>query len=190
VKPRDDNKISQIHKATLKLVQENGLAGITMQAVAKEAKLATGTVYIYFKNKESLIIDLFDACIKNSAGVFFKGYSKEIPFKVGFRIIWENILQHRLSRFDESIFIEQCFHSPFIDEDTKVSLKKMFIPLLELLDRGKKEHLIKDIDTFWLTSFMIGTLNEIAKRVNYFNKKLSPDILDANFRMCWDGMKA
>ncbi|HNP22532.1 MAG TPA: TetR/AcrR family transcriptional regulator [Panacibacter sp.] len=190
MKIKDDNKINDIYAATLKLVKASGLAGITMQAVAKEAGVATGTLYIYFQNKDELIIRLFDVCVKNSASNFFKDYSVRDPFKVGFRTIWSNILQHRLSRFPESIFIEQCFHSPFIDEDTKITLKKMFDPLLELLNRGKREHLIKNIDTFWLLTFMIGGINEVAKRVVYFNKKLSVELMDQNFQMCWDGIKA
>jgi hypothetical protein len=37
---------------------------------------------------------------------------------------------------------------------------------------------------------MIGTVNEIAKRVIYFNRELTPDILETNFQLCWDGIKA
>ena len=58
MKIKDDNKINDIYAATLKLVKANGLAGITMQAVAKEAGVATGTLYIYFQNKDELIIRL------------------------------------------------------------------------------------------------------------------------------------
>jgi len=189
VKVKDENKIKDIYAATLKLVKANGLAGITMQAVAKEAGIATGTLYIYFANKDELIIRLFDSCV-NFAGDIFKDYKEMDPFKVAFRTIWENMLRHRITRFEESIFIEQCFHSPYIDEDAKTTLKKMFEPLLELLQRGKKEHLVKDIDIFWLIAFMTGTINELAKRVIYFNKKPSKDIIDSNFQLCWDGIKA
>jgi AcrR family transcriptional regulator len=190
VKFKDENKIDQVFKATLKLVKQKGLAGITMQSVAKEAKIATGTLYIYFKNKESIITSLFDNCVKNSATVFFHNYDASAPFKIGFYTIWSNIVQHRISRFEESIFIEQCFHSPFIDEETKTTLKKMFEPLRDLLNRGKEQHIIKDVDSFWLISFMIGTINEIAKRITYFNKRLTKEIIDLNFKMCWDGIKA
>jgi hypothetical protein len=58
------------------------------------------------------------------------------------------------------------------------------------LARGKKEHLVKDIDNFWLTAFMIGCINEISRRVNYYNKKLNPEVIDLNFQLCWDGIKA
>ena len=189
MKLKDENKIEQVFKATLKLVKGNGLSGFTMQSVAKEAKIATGTLYIYFKNKEALISSLFDACIKNSAAVIFKNYDAAAPFKIGFRVIWSNILQQRISRFEESVFIEQCFHSPFIDEKTKITVKKMFEPLHQLMKRGKDQHIIKDIDTFWLLAFMIGTINEIAKRVTYFNKKLTQEVMDASFKMCWDGIR-
>ena len=190
MKLKDDNKIDDIFKATLKLVKLNGLSGITMQSVAKEAKIATGTLYIYFKSKESLITRLFNNCVTNSANIFFQNYNVSAPFKVGFYTIWSNIVQHRVSRFDESIFMEKCFHSPFIDEETKTTLKKMFEPLRDLLNRGKEQHIIKDIDSFWLIAFMIGTINEVAKRVTYFNKKLTKEIIDLNFQMCWDGIKA
>lgn len=190
MKPRDENKISEIYKATLLLVKANGLAGITMQMVAKEAGIATGTLYIYFKSKEDLINNLFQVCVQNSASSFFKNYDPAQPFKIGFQTLWTNIVAHRVERFNEGIFIEQCFHSPYVDEDTKITLRKMFAPLTQLIDRGKSEHLVKDIDTFWLIAFMIGTVNEIAKRVIYFNRELTPDILETNFQLCWDGIKA
>ena len=76
-----------------------------------------------------------------------------------------------------------------MDDNTKITLKKMFEPLHQLIKRGQEEKMIKDTDAFWLLSFMIGCANEIAKRVTYFNKKLTPEILEMNFQMCWDGIK-
>ncbi|MFL5747634.1 MAG: TetR/AcrR family transcriptional regulator [Niastella sp.] len=190
MKPRDENKINEIYKATLNLVKANGLSGITMQMVAKEAGIATGTLYIYFKNKEALINALFDVCTRSSASTFFSNYDPEQPFKIGFHTIWLNIVQRRVAHFNESIFIEQCFHSPFIDEESKNRLRKMFEPMLQLIERGKTERLIKNMDTVWLLAFMIGSINEIAKRTIYYNIKLTDEILEANFQLCWDGIKA
>jgi len=99
-------------------------------------------------------------------------------------------LQQQIKRFEESVFLEQCFHSPFIDEETKTTLRKMFEPLLDLLKRGKEERLIKDIDTFWLMSFVSGTVNEMAKRIIYFSRKPAKEIPDTNFQLCRDGIKA
>ena len=64
MKPRDDKKTEQIYCATLQLVKEHGLAGITMSDIAQAAKIATGTLYIYFSGKDELINDLFKECRK------------------------------------------------------------------------------------------------------------------------------
>lgn len=45
---------NQILDAAEKLIAVKGIAGMTMDDVAKEADVATGTLYLYFKNKSSL----------------------------------------------------------------------------------------------------------------------------------------
>ncbi len=190
MKPKDQNKVEAVYKAMLVLVRQRGLAGITMAEVAREAKMATGTLYIYFKNKESLVAALTDKCVQHMAGGLFKDYNADNDFKTGFQKIWMNIVRHRIAFFNESLFIEQSFHSPFINDEIRLALKKNFDPLILLLQRGKDEKTIKDIDSFWMLAFIIGGINEIARRVNYFNKKASQQVLETNFQMCWDGIKA
>ena len=56
---KDESKIEAIYNATLALVLKSGFAELNMAAVAKEAGIATGTIYTYFKNKETLINQLF-----------------------------------------------------------------------------------------------------------------------------------
>lgn len=41
--------------AAEKLVAENGMGGMTMGKVAIDADVATGTLYLYFKNKSNLL---------------------------------------------------------------------------------------------------------------------------------------
>jgi AcrR family transcriptional regulator len=190
VKPKDVQKIHQIYTATLSLVTEKGLAGITMSEIAKAAGLATGTLYIYFKSKDELINSLFTHCRKSSAEIYFKNYEAEKPFKIGFKTIWLNLLKYRLQRFEEAVFMEQCYHSPFITESNKDISKKLLQPLYALMERGKKENLVKDMDTFLLLTFMVGTLNEVVKQAHYSGRKLTKIIIEDSFQLCWDGLKA
>ncbi len=50
---KEQNK-KLILEATEKLIAEKGITQLTMEEVAQEADLATGTLYLYFSNKESL----------------------------------------------------------------------------------------------------------------------------------------
>ena len=61
VKLKDDDKLRAIARATFALVEQTGLSGLTMAAIAREAGLATGTLYVYFRSKEELLVALLRA---------------------------------------------------------------------------------------------------------------------------------
>lgn len=189
VKQRDENKIQQIFAATLKLVVKNGVAGITMRQIAREANTATGTLYIYFKDKDKLVNQLYASCRASSVNAYFKGYDDAIPFKKGFKIIWNNILQHRMENFDVAVFMEQCYHSPFISASTKEMSRQQLQSLYKLMDRGKAEKILKDVDTIMLLIFMMGSITGVIKYINYHEKKITAGIIKNAFLICWDGLK-
>ena len=190
MKPKDDKKTEQIFSATLKLVKEHGLSGITMCEIAHAAKIATGTLYIYFSGKDELINDLFTECRKASAAIYFMNYDPSMPFKTGFKTIWMNLLKHRIENFEEAIFMDQCYHSPFITESTREITSTMLQPLYKLMERGKEEHFIKELDTFLLLTFMVGSISEVVKFASYSGKKLTLPVIENLFNLCWDGLKA
>lgn len=188
VKQKDDNKISHIFSATLKLVVEIGIAGITMRQIAQKAQIATGTLYIYFKDKDDLIHQLYMDCRQATIHAYLEGYDPAKDFKEGFQMIWMNILKYRIENFDMSVFMEQSFHSPFISESAKEMSRHMLKPLYKLMDRGKEEKIIKDIDTNLLLISMIGSIAEVIKFVKYHKKKLTDEIIQDAFSICWDGL--
>lgn len=186
---RDDKKTQQIFDAVLSLVKEKGLAGVTMGEIARQAGMATGTLYIYFRNKEELISTLFSECRRASLESYFSNYTEDMPFEKGFRIVWDNILRFRIENFEDVVFLDQCYHSPFINECTMKLTKEMKKPLFKLMEKGKEERIFKEMETFSLLTFMIGVIHEAAKNAHYQRKPMTQADRDALFRLCWDGMK-
>lgn len=189
MKPKDESKIEEIFAATLELVKEHGLSGITVNMIAKKAGFATGTVYIYFENKEQLILKLFDRCFNNYARDYFAGFDPTAPFKVGFYTIWTNMIRHSMDRFSELIFIEQCFHSPYISEESRLTYKEAFLPWKAMIEKGKAERLIKQVDSLWLMLYVRGTVREIVKYTQYNQLQITPEFIEQMFNMCWDGIR-
>lgn len=190
VKPRDELKIEHIYLATLQLVKEKGLAGITMSEIAKAAHIATGTLYIYFESKEKLINELFTRCRKSSAEIYFKGYNSSQPFKEGLKTIWFNLFDFRIEHFDEAVFMDQCYHSPYISETTKELTKKLIQPLYKLVEKGREEKLLKNLDAFMLLVYMFSGLNEFVKHSVYSERKITKSSKEELFNLMWDGIKA
>jgi len=83
MKRKKEEKKKSILDATEKLVAEDGMAGMTMGKVATDADVATGTLYLYFKNKGSLLAAVnarlnqeFNAYLKKKMDQYSTGSEK------------------------------------------------------------------------------------------------------------------
>ena len=57
---KNQDKHSNIIKAAIKVFAKNGFYNSRVSEIAKEAQVADGTVYLYFKNKDDILISLFE----------------------------------------------------------------------------------------------------------------------------------
>ncbi|PSL44035.1 TetR family transcriptional regulator [Salsuginibacillus halophilus] len=57
---RNSLKYNQIIDAAVTVIAENGYHNAQVSKIAKEAGVADGTIYLYFKNKEDLLVSLFE----------------------------------------------------------------------------------------------------------------------------------
>lgn len=60
----DQLKIDRIHKATMDIVYTEGFDHISLRHIAEMAKVSPGTPYVYYKDKQDLITNLFYLCLE------------------------------------------------------------------------------------------------------------------------------
>src|SRR5262245_58242892 len=51
----EEFRTASILAAAIKVIARKGLSGTTMQEIADEAKIAKGTIYLYFPSREELV---------------------------------------------------------------------------------------------------------------------------------------
>src|SRR5690606_13319627 len=56
---KDRPKYRQIIDAAVVVIAENGYHASQVSKIAKQANVADGTIYLYFKNKEDILISVF-----------------------------------------------------------------------------------------------------------------------------------
>jgi TetR/AcrR family transcriptional regulator, fatty acid metabolism regulator protein len=71
---RNKPKYKQIIDAAVTVIAENGYHAAQVTKIAKTAKVADGTIYLYFKNKEDILVSLFE----EKMGLFVENLEKEI----------------------------------------------------------------------------------------------------------------
>ena len=186
---KDEAKIEAIYNATLSLVKEKGLAGITMSDISKAASIATGTLYIYFKNKEELIKALFWECREQSATKYFEGLDAAGTFEERMKRVFTNIVFYKMLRFEVSAFLEQTYHSPFVCITDLKKKQTALQPLLDLFEQGIASGIIKNMDGETLMTFMFGVIHETIKKAHFSGKRLSKDKIDQIYTLFWDGIR-
>jgi len=190
MRTKDYSKVELIFDAGLKLISREGIAGLTMKGLAAESGIATGTLYIYFRNKEELFHRMYLHYRGKSLERFMQGYDPSEPFRIGLRRVFINYLTHRVEHHSESIFLEQYYRSPYITEEQNALAEAMKHPVYEVIQRGKREMLIKnDIDNEMLFLAMIGFVRELADEHVTKQYKLTPERIEKAFQLTWDMIK-
>ncbi|THB78878.1 MAG: TetR/AcrR family transcriptional regulator, partial [Desulfobulbaceae bacterium] len=90
MRPRDDKKQEALFLATVQVVNEIGFAASSVAKIVKEAGVSPATLYIYFKNKEDLLVSTYLEIKQGMGEAMLEGFDNQLPIRDIFRRIWLN----------------------------------------------------------------------------------------------------
>ncbi|MDX1908214.1 MAG: TetR/AcrR family transcriptional regulator [Bacteroidia bacterium] len=188
-KPRDESKVELIFQAALRVVLKEGFAGLKMKDVAREAGVATGTLYIYFQDKEALINALYVHLKQAKTSQVMMSYDPEDPFPVTFKKLWFSFFEVGLREPERMIFIEQFARSPYLTPETRDQGDRMLRPFEEILAWGIRLHIVADLPPAVLVSQLMGPIFELVKLHHDGHLTLTPALMDQCFQMAWNSIR-
>jgi AcrR family transcriptional regulator len=71
--------------AAMTLLERHGYHDLKTTEIAREAGVAAGVFYIYFKDREALVLALLDELFERNAGLIFDGPHSDDPFEAVLR---------------------------------------------------------------------------------------------------------
>lgn len=156
-------KKQAILKSVLKLVNREGFYHLNMKNIAKEANVAAGTIYLYFKGKEDLINALYSMVVNEFNQYVLQGYSDEKTVKDNFYDMLNNAIKFYLTQPDNFSFIEQYTYAPFLFKENQNDNFLLLSPIYKMMNVGKREGVIRNIPDSVLLSLIHGPMNTIIK---------------------------
>ena len=105
---RDENKESAIREKAMEMIVKEGFDGLSMNKLAKAAGVSPATIYIYYKNREDLLNQIFHDAQKAFADSALRDFNPELPLEQGLWIQWKNRL-----RFIEEYPVYYQFYEQF-----------------------------------------------------------------------------
>lgn len=175
--------------AAIELTGEKGLNALTMSSIAKRAKIASGTLYIYFDSKEQLLNELHEHLMLKGTLSLLPSIA-HLPLKQQMLTIWSNVLKFRMSNNSEVVFMHEFRYSPLISNNARELDEKFEGYVMQLLNAGKKEFIIKEMDNDLLFPLLYGYIDNLARHLTARKVKLTEAIITKTFGICWDAIKS
>ncbi len=186
---RDEAKQDAIIKATVKLVNKIGFVATSISKIAKEADVSPATIYIYYENKEDLLVSTYVDIKRKMSAAILEDFDDSLPIRDIMKDSWFKLFNFISDNPGEFQYTEQFANSPYSSLVNKSEVEKHFEPLLEVVLWGIQQKIIKDVPLNILQIFVFYPVTILS------NPRLCADFdcdersIETAFNMAWDAIK-
>lgn len=158
-------KYNQIIEAAVKVIAENGYHASQVSKIAKKAGVADGTIYLYFKNKEDILISLFEV----KMGRFVDQIAHSISQKQDVSDKLFSLIEMHFSQLadDHDLAIVTQLELRQSDSELRLRINHVLKPYLTEIDQIIQEGMeVKrfrdDLNLPLVRQMIFGTLDEVV----------------------------
>src|ERR1700750_3165345 len=89
MRTRNIDKEALVKQKSVELIVKEGLEGFSMNKLAKACKISVNTLYIYYKDRDDLIVKIAREEGKRMSDAMLKEFDPNPSLKEGLRIQWK-----------------------------------------------------------------------------------------------------
>lgn len=163
VKGKND-KYQRILKAAVKVFAENGYHESTISQIAREAGVADGTIYLYFKSKDDILVHFFSFKTRQ----VFDGFREVVDQADNTIDKLRNLIRRHLEEFQRDRFMAILYQAEThrthrLAESQIREMAKMYHDLVsEIIEQGQQEGAIrKDLYVGLVKRMINGSVDEV-----------------------------
>lgn len=186
---KDESKQKAIFKATVKLVNELGFVSSSVAKIAKEASVSPATIYVYYKNKDDLLVSTYTAIKQDLSAAILKDFDDSLPIRDIFRNTWFCLFDYISNNRDDFQFTEQFASSPYSDQVNEEEIKAYFEPLIKILVRGIQQKIIKNVHQDIIGTFLFYPVMILSNARLCRTFEPTQENMDVAFGLAWDAIK-
>lgn len=159
------DKYYAILEGAMKVFAENGFHKSQVSRIAKEAGVADGTIYLYFKKKEDILTSLFQEKLGELVEKFNNAVSESISPKEALR----KICEIHFSELENNIHMAYLTQIELRQSDLELrkeiglALKRYIILIENILEKGKHDGSFRaDLDAKLVRLLIFGGMDEVV----------------------------
>lgn len=148
----------------MKVFSQQGFYQSTIAQIAKEAGVADGTIYLYFKNKNDILVNFFSHRTKQ----VFARFQAEVDKGQSSLDKLRNLIRRHLAEFQNDrdmaiVYQVETHQNSRLAEEQIKEMSKMYQDLIaEIVELGQQEGSVrKDLYVGLVKRFILGAVDEV-----------------------------
>src|SRR5437763_10378083 len=173
------DKRQAILRAAIKVFANSGYFNSKVADIAREAGVADGTVYLYFKSKEDILHSIFDRSVEEALGSAREQIKRVSDPKEKLRRIALLHLERLGADRDLAVVfeVERRGSTKFMEEFSAAGFAEYLDLLRQIIEAGQRSRVFrKDLNAKVAAKILFGALDEMATNwiISHRNYKLEP----------------
>ena len=189
MRTKDDEKEAALIEATVKLVNQIGFASSSVSKIAREAGVSPATIYVYYKNKEDLLVSTYIGIKLDLSKALLQDFNDQLPIRDILKNVWFKMFEYISQNLEYYKFVEQFSSSPYSTLVNKQEVEQYFVPLVSVLKTGIEQKIIKNVSFDILTAFMYHPITVLANPSLCQDFEPHAENIETAFTLAWDAIK-
>ncbi|MDB4882738.1 MAG: regulatory protein TetR [Gemmatimonadetes bacterium] len=178
------DKREAILAAALRVIARMGLHDSAMSAIAREAGVAAGTLYLYFDGKDAMINALFLELVADQIRALDQGRADTTDAREGLWQAWHALARWHLEHPDASSVLHQCQTSAILTRETRDAQQRLNADNFAHFDDAVARGAIRDLSRPVFYALFAGPILALVQ----LREQGELDVTEEVLRIAFDGV--
>jgi AcrR family transcriptional regulator len=187
-RPKSETKRNAILDAATRVFAERGLAAAPTSEISKQAGVAEGTLFTYFKTKADLINALFRDIKLEQANAIMSDYPRKKSVRTRLRHVWDGYVNWGMKNPEQRKVLSQLQVSGML---SKQSLEAGSAPYVEMHNATRdaiEQHVLRVDLPIELISKMLAASAEATMDLIVLKPAMATKYRNGGFEIYWSGI--
>ncbi len=157
------DKRSRLLDAALALFESRGFDGVTVPEIARSAGVATGTLYLYFKDKAALVNALYRHWKGAYNALVLAPLPHGTPPREAFARYWRRMMRFARAHPQAMRFMDLHHHAAYLDDSSRAMARDYVDVAQAFACDAREAGAIRDLDPLLIVALTWGAAAGLAK---------------------------
>jgi len=187
-RPKSEDKRNAILDAATRLFAERGLTAAPTSEISKQAGVAEGTLFTYFKTKDELINALYREIKLELADAMMSDFPRKKNVRTRLRHVWDRYINWGIANPKQRKVLAQLQVSEVLTKESKTAGGAPFVEFQTMIRDAIDGRVFRDDLPAELISKSLAVLVEATIDLTVSNPSKANKYRDSGFQMFWAGI--